>query len=252
MRRRDLLTAFYRDLSVIAQEPLARWVHLLERTNTIVAGRMPDRGNVSRRAGDRHARLSRHGVRRPADSSYQEILAGARLAHPMLELPPRHSPAMAGGTPRGPDAPAGTRFHDLRHHTKRRGLGRPSVMSPDTRQRPGGCASKNADRRRDRRRPRRHATMPRDTPRTAAISSTVRDSSTRIRRAAASVSGLMTLGRPRPRRLGLRVAEVVEEPSAGWGVGALRRGCRRRRAVPRWQLEHGVGELARSGEDLLT
>ena len=57
LAHRDLLTAFYRDLSVIAQEPLARWVHLLERTNAVVA--WPEcrtAGTRPRRAGDRHAR----------------------------------------------------------------------------------------------------------------------------------------------------------------------------------------------------
>jgi AcrR family transcriptional regulator len=137
LSHRALLTAFYRDLSVIAEEPLTRWVLLMERTNEIVAG--PDAGPRERiRAVQVVATLGDPVMvcgDLPTGQLRQEILAGARqLAHPVLELPPEDGPAVADGAAAGPALPLAHRWAPVTTATpvsRRRGAGRPSVMSPE-------------------------------------------------------------------------------------------------------------------------
>lgn len=135
LAHRVLLAACHRDLSVIAQEPLSRWVLLLDRTNEIVAG--PDAGPRERvRAAQVVATLGDPIMvcgDLPTEQLREEILAGARqLAHPVLELPPVEGPATAeaAGEPAYQPAPGFAPMTTATRKSRRRG-GRPSIMSPD-------------------------------------------------------------------------------------------------------------------------
>jgi AcrR family transcriptional regulator len=137
LAHRALLTALYRDLSVLGQEPLSHWVALLERTNEIVAG--PNAGPRERvRAAMVVATLGDPIMvcrDLPTEQLRQEILAGVRqLAYMLLELPPEDGPSASGGVAAQSAPQPAPRCAPMITATpmpRLRGAGRPSVMSPE-------------------------------------------------------------------------------------------------------------------------
>jgi AcrR family transcriptional regulator len=119
LKHRGLIDAIHRDVAVLRQEPLARWVRLTFAVNEVVAG--PDAGPAERvRAAQLVAMLTDPLVvcsDLPDDLLRREVLAGVRL---LFGSPGSPGPAGSPGLPGSPMA-----------SERRRGAGRPSVMSTE-------------------------------------------------------------------------------------------------------------------------